>query len=451
VAGDFDAFAAALASAQGGGGQASTAAPPRAPVSGQPGLDLGLGLGLGGDAPTAARPRAAVPGDRPGAGRTRVCVVGHEGVAAATAGHLALLGVDVAWTSARSGSLAAYAERGGVELVGGVVSGSGRPRLEPSLDRAVRGADLVVLCTHATEHAAYATLLAPVLADGQVVLLTPGRTGGALEFARRLAAVACRARIVLGETETAVYVPMGQGPGRVEILVEKLEIRAAAFPATDTSRLLDVLHGLYPQVAAAESVLDTSIANVGGVVHPAAMLLNPQVTEQAAAGADLVYYQDQVNRTLADLVMEPLDAERVAVGRALGLRSVPTFVEWSRACFGTAGADIRETVSTNPAYAGFKAPTHLLALGFVTDEVPNSLVPLEGLGAVLGVPTPTTSAIVDLAAAMCRIDFRAHGRTLDRLGLDGLDAAGMREHVAQGDVLGACGVAGVCRPLPQFA
>ena len=277
-------------------------------------------------------PRAA---SASGAGRTRVCVVGHEGVAAATAGHLALLGFDVAWTSARSGSLAAYAERGGVELVGGVVSGSGRPRIEPSLDRAVRGADLVLLCTHATEHAAYATLLAPVLADGQAVLLTPGRTGGALEFARRLAAVACRARIVLGETETAVYVPMGQGPGRVEILVEKHEIRASAFPATDTSRLLDLLHGLYPQVAGVESVLDTSIANVGGVVHPAAMLLNPQVTEQAAAGADLVYYQDQVNRTLADLVMEPLDAERVAVGRALGLRSVPTFVEWSRACFGT--------------------------------------------------------------------------------------------------------------------
>ena len=87
----------------------------------------------------------------------------------------------------------------------------------------------------------------------------------------------------------------------------------------------------------------------------------------------------------------------------------------------------------------------------MTDEVPNSLVPLEGSARVLGVPTPTTSAIVDLAAAMCRIDFRAHGRTLDRLGLDGLDAAGMRAHVAQGDVLGACGVDGVCRPLPQFA
>jgi opine dehydrogenase len=378
-------------------------------------------------------------------------VIGHEGVAAASAGHLALLGFDVAWTSARSGALAAYAERGGVELVGSVVSGTGRPRIEPAIDRAVRGADLILVCTHATEHAAYASLLAPVLQDGQAVLLTPGRTGGALEFARRLAALACRARIVLGETETAVYVPMGQGPGRVEILVEKLEVRAAAFPAADTPRLLETLRGLYPQVAEAESVLDTSIANVGGVVHPAAMLLNPQVTEQAAAGADLVYYRDQVNQTLADLVMEPLDAERVAVGRALGLRSVPTFVEWSRACFGAAARTIRETVAGNPAYAGFKAPTHLLALGFVTDEVPNSLVPLEGLGRALGVPTPTTSAIVDLAAAMCRIDFRAHGRTLDRLGLAGLDAAGMREHVAGGSVLGECGLSGVCRPLPQFA
>ena len=67
-------------------------------------------------------------------------------------------------------------------------------------------------------------------------------------------------------------------------------------------------------------MLDTSINNVGGVVHPAAMLLNSYATERAAAGEALVYYRDQVNPTVANLVMEPLDAERVAVGKALGLR-----------------------------------------------------------------------------------------------------------------------------------
>ena len=83
-----------------------------------------------------------------------MAVIGDEGVAAATAGHLALLGFDVAWTSPRSAALAPYAN--GVELVG---LGTGRPQLVASLDEAVRGRDLILICCHATEHAAYAALL----------------------------------------------------------------------------------------------------------------------------------------------------------------------------------------------------------------------------------------------------------------------------------------------------
>ena len=111
---DFDAFAAALASAQGGG--AASPQPRRRTAGGRrpgwPDPGLGLGLGLGGGTPAAAGASRLPPprpaGSGPGPGRTRVCVIGHEGVAAATAGHLALLGFDVAWSSARSGSLAPY-------------------------------------------------------------------------------------------------------------------------------------------------------------------------------------------------------------------------------------------------------------------------------------------------------------------------------------------------------
>ena len=69
-----------------------------------------------------------------------------------------------------------------------------------------------------------------------------------------------------------------------------------------------------------------------------------------------------------------------------------TFGEWSAACFGHAAGSIRETVASNPSYAGFGAPHHLLALGFVDDEVPNSLVPLVELGRLVGVPTPMTDS-----------------------------------------------------------
>ena len=423
-------LAAAIAAEVGGNAPDSRTGPGSLPSAPADPLAAAIAAEVGGSVPAAAARAASAPaapgaaGTRPGSGRVRVTVIGDEGVAAATAGHLALLGFDTAWTSPRSAALAPYVN--GVELVG---LGTGRPQLVASLDEAIKGRDLILLCCHATEHAAYAALLSGSLADGQVVVLTPGRTGGALEFAEVLRAHCTTARVVVGETETAVYTPAGRGPGRIEILVEKAEIRAAAFPATDNGALLGLLRQLYPQVAEAENVLDTSINNVGGVVHPAAMLLNSYATERAAAGEPLVYYQDQVNPTVANLVMEPLDAERVAVGKALGLQQVLTFGEWSAACFGHAAGSIRDTVASNPSYAGFGAPHHLLALGFVDDEVPNSLVPLSELGRLVGVPTPMTDSLIDLAAAMLRIDFRRGGRTLERLGLGGLDREGLLHHV----------------------
>ena len=68
----------------------------------------------------------------------------------------------------------------------------------------------------------------PLLADGQVVVLNPGRTGGALEFAQTLTRFACAADIVLGEVQTFVYAAESRGPAAVEILNEKFLVRAAA-------------------------------------------------------------------------------------------------------------------------------------------------------------------------------------------------------------------------------
>ena len=56
-------------------------------------------------------------------------------------------------------------------------------------------------------------------------------------------------------------------------------------------------------------------------------------------------------------------------------------------------------------------------------------MPLVELGRLAGVPTPMTDALIDLAAAMLRIDFRRGGRTLARLGLEGLAPAALIHHV----------------------
>jgi opine dehydrogenase len=390
--------------------------------------------------------------ERPGAGTTKVCVLGAGHGGSAMAGHLTLLGFEVTVCSLFGRELDPIEDKGGVELVGGEVSGFAKyARIERSLDKAIEGQDLIMIAAPGVAHRVYATLLAPILRDGQIVLLNPGRTGGALEFANVLQRFACSADIVLGEAQTFVYAAEARGPGAVEILKEKFRVRAAAIPATENDRLFAVLGGLYPQMDPGENVLETSINNVGGVVHPTTMLLNTHVLEERATGKDLRFYKNQVTPTIANLVMEPMDAEKLAIGRALGLSELWSVERWYAESYRVTGDGLWDSLMRNPYYDGFHASNHLLGYNHVLDEIPNSLVPLSELGTALGVPTPSIDAIIDLACAMCRIDFRKHGRTLEVLGLDGMGVEEMLRYVNEQPLGGDARTHGVARRLPWFA
>jgi opine dehydrogenase len=59
-------------------------------------------------------------------------------------------------------------------------------------------------------------------------------------------------------------------------------------------------------------------------------------------------------------------------------------------------------------------------------------MPMSALGEAAGVGTPVIDALVTLAQSMTGKDFAAEGRTLDRLGLAGMDAQQIRRVVEQG-------------------
>jgi len=390
--------------------------------------------------------------DRTGAGHTKVAVLGAGHGGSAMAGHLALLGFEVTVCSLYGRELEAVEAKGGVELVGEEVSGFGKyARIERSLDKAIAGQDLLMIAAPGVAHRVYATLLAPILEDGQIIVLNPGRTGGALEFARVLTRFACSAQIILAEAQTFVYAAEARGPARVEILKEKFKVRVSALPASENAALLSVLRGLYPQMEAGENVLETSLNNVGGVVHPTTMLLNMAVLEETAAGSDWRFYKNQVGPTVADLVMEKMDAEKIAVAKALGLRDPWSVKRWYEESYHVPGASLWDSLMRNPYYEGFHASSHLLGYNHILDEIPNSLVPVSELGYELGIETPMTDAIVDLACAMCAIDFREHGRTLEVLGLAGKTTEEMLAYVNKEPLGGASRTVGVARKLPQFA
>ena len=382
--------------------------------------------------------------------KVAVLGAGHGGLA--MAGHMQLAGCDVRLCSFFKRELAAVLENGGIHVEGEEVSGLARVRVCQSLDEAVAGVNLIMIAAPATAHATFATLLAPLLEDGQVVCLNPGRTGGALEFGATLRRYGLARRIILGEANTFIYAAELRGPGRTEILHEKFKMRAAALPATDTAEFVGTLNHMYPQIEAAENVLETGLNNVDPVQHLGPMLLNTAALEKSAAepGSQYQFYQDQLTPTIANLVMEKIDRDKVAVAQAFGLKEAWTTVRWQKESYQVEGKDLFEVLRNNRYYDGFHVGKHVMGYNIVQDGIGNGCVPMIEFGRLLGVPTPMLDSMTDLVMAMTGIDFRTHGRTLDRMGLKGMSRDQILEYVNVHSYLGACLDSGVCRTLPGY-
>ncbi|MFQ8736300.1 MAG: hypothetical protein ACLSAH_09960 [Bilophila wadsworthia] len=57
---------------------------------------------------------------------------------------------------------------------------------------------------------------------------------------------------------------------------------------------------------------------------------------------------------------------------------------------------------------------------------------VSSMGRHYGIPTPVADAVISLAGAINGTDYRAEGRTLEFLGLDGLGVDGLRAFLRTG-------------------
>lgn len=345
----------------------------------------------------------------------RYCVVGAGNGGLAMAGHLGIMGFPVTLYNRTDERLEGVRWHGGIQ-VEGAASGFGPVELATSnMAEAVAEADIVMVVTPSTAHRGIAALMASHLQDGQIVVLNPGRTGGALEFRKVLIDSGAKGRPVLAEAQTFVYASRALSRHEARIFSIKNGVALAALPSYWTPEALASLEPAYPQFKAGGNVLATSMENIGAIFHPALTLLNAGWIEETRGDFD--YYLQGITPSVA-IVLERIDAERLAVATSLGVRSMSAR-EWLYLSYDSPGATLHEAIHNTEAYRGIKAPASI-AHRYVFEDIPMSLVPMSSLGAMLGVPTPMIDMIIDLGSLMHGVDYRAEGRTVERLGLAGL-------------------------------
>lgn len=344
---------------------------------------------------------------------------GHAG--RAMAGDLALRGAPVTLWNRTPANIAALRARGGVE-VEGEVEGFGRMRLVTSdLEKALSDARLVVVCVPAFAHRELAERCAPFLCQEQLVVLNPGRTFGALEFSRALAASDCTPGVVVAEAATNLMTARSTGPAETYIARIKHAVPVAALPAGRTAEVVAALGEWYPQFTEAANTLETSFANVGAVIHPAITLLNAAHIENDQGRFE--FYWDGISPSVAR-VLEAVDRERRAVAALLGVQ-VQSLMEWLASAYRATGSDLFESVRANEGYRGINAPS-TLEHRYILEDVPMSLVPIASAGKAFGLNTRAIEALILLAGLIMDTNFWTRGRTLESLGLAGLSPGEIR-------------------------
>lgn len=364
---------------------------------------------------------------------SKVAVLGAGNGGCATAADLAVRGFETRLYSRSDRTLEPIRRRGGIELVEQGQETFVRPHLVTSaLDEAVAGADLIVAAVPAVAHGFLARSLAPLLGEDPIVHLNPGQTGGSLHFVRELRRAGCERPVRCCETVTLTCICRMAGPARVEVYRRTTNLLCAAFPGELAPDVLPQVAAAFPNVVAAENVMETGLSNINAVMHPAGMVANAGWIEQHTG--ELLFYGQAVSPAVARL-MEAVDRERLAIVGALDLPQ-RAFVE----IFHAAGLTSEAALRSGSVFRAIResGPNRTIAAPtshdhrYLHEDVAYGLVPMAELGRLLGVETPAMDALVTLASEINRRDYRRDGLTLERMGLRDAAAADLWDILAHG-------------------
>jgi opine dehydrogenase len=289
---------------------------------------------------------------------------------------------------------------------------------------AVRGAELLVVPTPAFAQVDIARAMAPHVTDGQVVFLPPG-TFGSYVMAKALRDAGSRTAVTFAETGTLPYLARKHGTAEIAITIRAKRLPTGAFPASRADHAMAVIRQAYPAIEPIEDALSGALMNAGPIIHPPLILMNAGPLQHFPKW-DI---HNEGTQPAIRAVTDRLDDERIAVREALGyrpyhfpLRDHYTTDRWM---YGDAHDRL---VDSNDWREHIDLTTHR----YMREDVEIALAFLVSVADWAGVDAPIAKGLLAMGSAICGADFRANPRTLEGLGLAGLDRAGMGRLLREG-------------------
>lgn len=171
------------------------------------------------------------------------------------------------------------------------------------------------------------------------------------------------------------------------------------------------LHQLYKGFSRDYTTLECALQNPNMILHTVGSIMSiPRI--EYSDGNFCMYREAYSRKNKATLqIMLRLDAEKQLVLEKLGCCPTDIF---------KAGGFLGDPIDSFFQYSESPdraiSPTSIRSR-YITEDVSQGLVLMESIGKKIGLSLPVTSSLITIAGAALGIDFRAVGRTADKLGL----------------------------------
>jgi opine dehydrogenase len=344
---------------------------------------------------------------------------------------LGLIGCKVRLHDIDDSRLAALRAAGGVTVQGPKGGFAALEAATTDVKAAVDGVDIIIVATGGTFQEKVAETIAPLLRDGQIILLVQGNTGGSLVVRRALDRAGCKAKVDIAEMDNYPMSAWRRDPTTIDPIVTKRGLQIAAFPGNRTDAVFARLSPLFPTAVKAPNIAYTGFVNANAMLHCANCVANAGLIDR---GVQYKFYSEGVTPMVGRLY-EAINAERVAVAAALGAK-VPDLATWFDITYGVREKTLSEscqklTFNSDGPYQATGTPASFKHK-FIAEDVPVGLIPMSVIGGAVGVPTPSIDAVILISQIMAGTDFAADARTLDRMGIAGMAAGQIKTVMTEG-------------------
>ena len=356
----------------------------------------------------------------------KIAVLGGGHGCYAAAADLSEAGHEVRLWRRDAAALAPVVEAGTIGLID--ANGSrdvGIAMATADIGAALAGAELIVVPSPAIAQEDIARAMAPHLRSGQVVFLPPG-TFGSFVMARIVRTAGSKAEVAWAETGTLPYLARKAGPREVRVTIRAVRLPTGVYPARRADEALAVIARAYPSVHGCGDALSGALMNAGPIIHPPLMVMN---------AAPLQHFERwdihaEGTQPAVRAVTDRLDQERIAVREALGYAAphypLADHYTSDRWMYGDAhkrlvdSGDWREHIDLH---------THR----YVTEDTELGLAFLASVGRWCGVDAPIAHGLLAVTGGFLGRDLRTGPRTLEALGLAGLDRAALQQRLHDGE------------------